>query len=125
VGCLDSVHGDFLRGQPTTKIPHSHWLVPRLAIPRSLLALVFGATVGAGFMTFIPAAGFYPLLVEGSPTWAAAALIFSMFGISRFLPGLLVAAVGRRTDTPEVLAKGFRVTEVAVLIASAIAFGLT
>jgi hypothetical protein len=94
-GFLALVYGGAdLLGRPLP-VPTRRWLVPRsfLSLGEGLGGFVFGAVLGAGFLTVVPIVGFYVLLLwclaKSDPTLAAA--VMGVFGLSRAVPSLVVA----------------------------------
>jgi hypothetical protein len=84
----------------------SHWQVPRrwAAYGSPLYEVAFGAILGVGFLTVVPFACFYLLVLliacTGSVAMGAGAM--AAFGVARCLPLVLISTATRREDTTTV-----------------------
>jgi hypothetical protein len=90
-------------------LPETGWRVPRswARFGHTAYASLFGAVLGVGFLTAIPAAGFYVLLAWGvaAPSWNEIWPVFAAFAGARAMPFLIVAlaTIGTRSEPVDVL----------------------
>lgn len=77
-------------------LPNSSWRVPQdwARFGQGWYASIFGVALGLGFITAIPAAGFYAFVLAAStlPSWEQAGAAFFAFGLTRAAPIFLVAS---------------------------------
>ena len=76
-------------------VPQRHWQIPQSwgILGRPAYAAAFGAILSAGFLTFIPFAGYYvvTLLAVAMADWQLSALIMTVFAWARVAPVLALA----------------------------------
>lgn len=79
-------------------VPSRHWLVPQrwYVYGDDVFAAAFGAALGLGFVTVVPAFGYYVLvgLAIGLADPLFGAMSLATFAVTRVLPAVVVSVIG-------------------------------